>query len=61
MIADDMISFIKSDLRVFGTAVFLLLVLTIAIIFRRIYWVLLPTLVCVVSIACTLGFLGWFG
>jgi predicted RND superfamily exporter protein len=61
MIADDMISFIKSDLRVFGTAVFLLLVLTIAIIFRRVYWVLLPTLVCVVSIACTVGFLGWFG
>ena len=61
MIADDMISFIKSDLRVFGTAVFLLLVLTIAIIFRRVYWVLLPTLVCVVSITCTVGFLGWFG
>ncbi len=60
MIADDMISFIKSDLRVFGTAVFLLLVLTIAIIFRRTYWVLLPMLVCVVSIACTVGFLGWF-
>ena len=61
MIADDMISFIKSDLRVFGTAVFLLLVLTIAIIFRRVYWVLLPMLVCVVSITCTVGFLGWFG
>jgi predicted RND superfamily exporter protein len=61
MIADDMISFIKSDLRVFGTAVFLLLVLTIAIIFRRVYWVLLPMLVCVVSIVCVVGFLGWFG
>lgn len=61
MIADDMISFIKNDLRVFGTAVFLLLVLTIAIIFRRTYWVLLPTLVCIVSITCTVGFLGWFG
>jgi hypothetical protein len=61
MIADDMISFIKSDLRVFGTAVFLLLVLTIAIIFRKTYWVLLPTLVCLVSIVCTMGFLGWFG
>ncbi len=61
MIADDMISFIKSDLRVFGTAVFLLLVLTIAIIFRRTYWVLLPTLICLVSIVCTMGFLGWFG
>jgi predicted RND superfamily exporter protein len=61
MIADDMISFIKSDLRVFGTAVFLLLVLTIAVIFRRIYWVLLPMLVCVISITWTIGFLGWFG
>jgi predicted RND superfamily exporter protein len=61
MIADDMISFIKSDLRIFGSAVFLLLVLTIAVIFRRTYWVLLPMLVCVVSITCVLGFLGWFG
>ena len=61
MIADDMISFIKSDLRVFGTAVFLLLVLTIAVIFRRIYWVLLPMLVCAISITWTIGFLGWFG
>ncbi len=61
MIADDMISFIKSDLKIFGTAVFLLLVLTIAIIFRRVYWVLLPMLVCMISIACTVGFLGWFG
>ena len=61
MISDDMISFIKSDLRVFGTAVFLLLVLTIAVIFRRTYWVILPTLTCLVSVACTVGFLGWFG
>lgn len=61
MIADDMVSFIKSDLRIFGTAVFLLLVLTIAVIFRRIYWVILPMLVCVVSVTCTIGFLGWVG
>lgn len=61
MIADDMISFIKNDLRVFGTAVFLLLVLTIAVIFRRVYWVLLPMSVCLVSVTCTIGFLGWFG
>ena len=61
MIADDMISFIKSDLRVFGTAVLLLLVLTIAVIFRRIYWVILPISTCLVSVACTVGLLGWFG
>jgi len=61
MIADDMISFIKSDLRIFGTAVLLLLVLTIAVIFRRTYWVILPILTCLVSVVCTVGFLGWFG
>jgi predicted RND superfamily exporter protein len=61
MIADDMISFIKSDLRVFGLAVFLLLVLTIAVIFRRVYWVILPMLTCLVSVTWTVGFLGWFG
>jgi predicted RND superfamily exporter protein len=61
MIADDMINFIKSDLRVFGAVVFLLLVLTIAVIFRRTYWVILPMLVCAVSVTWTIGFLGWFG
>lgn len=61
MIADDMISFIKNDLRVFGTAVVLLLVLTIAVIFRRVYWVILPMLVCAVSIICTVGVLGLCG
>lgn len=61
MIADDMISFIKNDLRVFGTAVFLLLVLTIAVIFRRVYWVILPMLTCAVSVVYMVGFLGWFG
>jgi predicted RND superfamily exporter protein len=33
MIADDMISYIKNDLRVYGTAVFLILILVIAAIF----------------------------
>jgi uncharacterized protein len=61
MIADDMISFIKNDLRVFGTAVFLLLVLTIAVIFRRVYWVLVPMVTCLVSVVYAVGFLGWFG
>jgi hypothetical protein len=61
MVADDMISFIKSDLRIFGVAVFLLLIVTIAVIFRRIYWVILPMLTCVVSVICMIGILGLFG
>ncbi len=61
MIADDMISYIKNDLRIYGTAVFLILVIIIAIIFRRVYWVILPMLTCAISVICTIGVLGWSG
>jgi predicted RND superfamily exporter protein len=61
MIADDMISFIKNDLKVFGLGVLLLLILMLGIIFRRIRWICLPMLCCVVSAICMTGLLGWFG
>jgi len=61
MIADDMITFVKNDLRVFGAAVFVLLVVALAILFRRTVWVVLPTLICAVSVLCMIGFLGWAG
>ena len=55
MIADDMIMLIKNDLWVFGGVVFLLLVLMIAVIFRKTYWVILPMLVCLISVIWTVG------
>jgi len=61
MIATDMITFIKNDLKVFGVGVFLFLVLTLSIIFRAIRWILLPMLCCLVSVVCMVGLLGWFG
>jgi len=61
MIADDMIGFIKNDLKVFGLAVFFLLVLTLGIIFKRLRWITLPVLCCVVSVVCMTGILGFFG
>ncbi len=61
MIADDMITFIKNDLKVFGLGVLLFLILMLFIIFRRIRWILLPMLCCVVSAICMIGLLGWFG
>jgi predicted RND superfamily exporter protein len=61
MIADDMITFIKNDLKVFGLGVLLFLILMLFIIFRRIRWILLPMLCCVVSVICMIGLLGWFG
>jgi len=61
MIADDMITFIKNDLKVFGLGVLLFLILMLFIIFRKIRWILLPMLCCVVSVICIIGLLGWFG
>ena len=48
MIADDLISFIKSDLVVFGAGVLLLLIITLGIIFGSPRWICLPMLCCAV-------------
>ena len=61
MIADDMVSFIKSDLKIFGLGILLFLILMLGIIFRAIRWILLPMLCCVVSVICMIGLLGWLG
>ena len=61
MIADDMVTFIKNDLKIFGIGVLLFLTLVLFIIFRRKRWICLPLLCCVVSVICMIGLLGWFG
>ena len=61
MIADDMISFIKSDLKVFGIGVLFFLIVTLSIIFKNFRWVLLPVLCCTFSAISMMGLLGMFG
>lgn len=61
MIADDMITFIKSDLRIFGAGVFIMLVGMLGIIFRKIRWIVLPMLCCFLSVITMMGVLGVFG
>ncbi|GMQ79719.1 MAG: RND family transporter [Thermodesulfobacteriota bacterium] len=61
MIADDLISFIKNDLKVFGFGVLFFLILTLGIIFRKIRWVFLPMLCCAFSAISMIGLLGLFG
>ena len=46
MIVDDMISFIRKDLIIFGIGVFVFLVLMLTIIFREVRWVMLPLASC---------------
>ena len=59
MVADDMITYIKNDLVVFGFGVFLFMVATLAIIFREIRWVILPLLSCFFAVLIMIGMLGF--
>ena len=61
MISDDMMSFIKNDIVVFGIGVFLFIVLTLWFIFRKIKWVLMPLLGCATSVLLMIGLLGMVG
>ncbi|NCU47919.1 MAG: hypothetical protein EBW97_02295 [Candidatus Fonsibacter ubiquis] len=46
MIADDLISFVKKDITVFGSGVFIFIIITLWFIFRDIRWVIFPLLSC---------------
>ena len=61
MIADDMMSFIKSDIVVFGIGVFIFIVFTLWFIFRNLKWVLMPLLGCATSVIIMIGLLGFMG
>lgn len=61
MIADDMITYIKNDLIVFGLGVFVFLVIMLSIIFRRKRWVILPLISCVYAGLLMIGLLGLVG
>ncbi len=61
MIADDMMSFIKSDIIVFGIGVFVFIVFTLWLIFKDIKWVIIPLLGCLTSVVIMIGLLGLIG
>ncbi len=61
IISDDMINFIKNDLRTFSFGVAFFLIVTLGVIFRRKRWVFLPMLCCVFSAISMMGLLGLFG
>ena len=61
MIADDMMSFIKTDIIVFGIGVFIFIIITLWVIFRNIKWVIMPLLGCISSVIIMIGLLGLIG
>ena len=62
MIADDMITFVRNDLVVFGIGVAVFLVVVLGVIFREVRWVVLPLAGCLYAglfMTGVLGLLGW--
>ena len=60
MIADDMVEFVKSDLKTFGIAILLLLVIVLYILLKKIRWVLITLFICGISLVITSGILSLF-
>jgi len=61
MIADDMMSFIKSDIIVFGVGVLLFIIATLWFVFRKLIWIIVPISSCFFSVLIMTGLLGLLG
>ena len=61
MIADDMMSFIKSDIIVFGLGVLLFIIATLWFVFKKLIWIIVPISSCFFSVIIMTGLLGLLG
>jgi len=62
MISNDIVGFVKNDLFLYGSTLILLIILVLGLVFKKPRWVMLPILICalsVISITSSLGFFGW--
>lgn len=61
VIADDMISYLNRDLILFGTLIFVCIMVILTIIFRRMRWVLLTMSCCLAALISMTGIMGLAG
>ncbi|WP_440908147.1 efflux RND transporter permease subunit [Candidatus Pelagibacter sp.] len=61
MIADDMMTFIKSDIIIFGLGVLLFIIATLWFVFRNLLWIVVPISSCLFSVIIMMGLLGLLG
>jgi predicted RND superfamily exporter protein len=61
MINADMLDYIRYDLLTFGSALLVMLVLLLALVFREPRWVLVPLAACAATVVTMVGLLGWLG
>lgn len=61
MIAADMLSYVRSDLLIFGCLVLSLIIILLTIFFRKPRWVFIPITICSATLITTMGLLGLMG
>lgn len=61
MISDDMITYVKNDIKTYGSIVLLILVLVLFGVFRELKWVVIPVLISAASIIASTGLFGLLG
>ena len=61
MIADDMMTFIKSDIVVFGLGVLIFIIITLWFVFKKLIWIIVPLSSCFFSVIIMMGLLGLIG
>ena len=61
MIADDMMTFIKSDIVIFGLGVLIFIIATLWFVFRKLIWIAVPISSCFFSVIIMMGLLGLLG
>lgn len=58
LIASDMISYVQSDIIIFGSGTLLLMMLTLFMFYRKIRWVIIPMALTLVTAMFSIGILG---
>lgn len=61
MIADDMITYVKSDIKTYGSIVLIILVLMLYVVFRELKWVFIPVVISTASVIASTGLFGLLG
>ena len=61
MITDDLVTFVRNDLIVFGGGVLVFLIIVLTVIFREFRWIVLPLLSCFYAGLIMVGVLGLIG
>jgi len=58
LVGDDMLTYVRHDLKVFGIAIFACIILILSIFFRRVRWVITAVVCCAYSTVVMVGLLG---